>query len=104
MGSVCRAESEVDEKRLVRDERLLLPDPTDGLVGQIFRQVVTFFGCTLRLDRRRSVIQRRVILVVLSANEAVEMFEARTSRPVVERAHRARLKDRHFMAFPELRG
>ena len=48
---------------------------------------------------------RRVVLVRLAADEAVEVLEAAAARrPVVERAHRARLPDRHLVALAELRG
>ena len=43
-------------------------------------------------------------LVVLAADEAVEVLEpAAAGRPGVERARRARLPDRHLVAFAELR-
>ena len=49
------------------------------------------------------VVQRRVVLVVLPADEPVEVLEAGTRRPMVERANRGRLEDRYLVALAELR-
>jgi hypothetical protein len=51
----------------------------------------------------RPVVQRRVVLIVLAADEAIEVLEAGPGWPVMERANRRGLEDRHFVAFPELR-
>ena len=101
---VRRAGREVDEERLVRHERLLLADPRDRLVGHVLGEVVALLGRPLRLDRRRALVERRVVLVRLAADEAVEVLEAPPpAGPGVERAHRARLPDRHLVALAELR-
>ena len=98
------ARREVHEERLVRQQRLLLARPGDGLVGQVFGQVIAFRRRLGRLDRRRAFIQRRVPLVVLAADEAVEILEAAAAgRPGIERPRRARLPDRHLVALAELR-
>ncbi len=97
--------SEVHEERLVRHQGLLLLDVADGLVGEVLGQVITLLGCFGRLDRDRALVQRRVVLVGLAADEAVEVLEAAAgARPVVERTHRARLPHRHLMALAELGG
>ena len=102
---VGRAGREVDEERLVRGERLLLRDPLHRLVGHVVHQVVALLGRLLRLDRRGALIQRRVPLVGLAADEAVEVLEAAAARgPGIERPGRARLPHRHFVALAELRG
>ena len=102
---VRRAGREVDEERLVGREALLLPDPGNRLVGHVLDQVVALFGRLLRLDRRGALVERRVPLVGLAADEAVEVLEAAAARrPGVERSGRARLPDRHFVALAELRG
>ena len=94
---------EIDEERLVRGQRLLGPDPVDGVVGQVLGEVVTLLRGLLRFDRRRSLVQRRVVLVVLPADEAVEVLEpAAAGRPGVERADRGGLPRRHLMALAEL--
>ncbi len=94
---------EVGEERLVRQQRLLLADPRDRLVGHVGHEVVALFGRLLGLDRDRALVDRRVVLMGLAADEAVEVLEAAPGGPVVERAHRARLPDRHLVALAELR-
>ena len=99
-----RAGREVDEERLVGRERLLLADPVDGLVGHVLHEVVALLGRLLRLDRRGALVQRRVPLVGLAADEAVEILEAASARgPCIERPGRARLPNRHLVALAELR-
>ena len=82
MRGVRGARREVHEERLVGHQRLLLAHPADRLVGQILGEVVALLGRLRRLDRRRALIQRRVPLVVLAADEAVEVLEpAAAGRP-----------------------
>ena len=95
---------EVHEERLVGHQRLLLVDPGDRLVGQVLGEVVALLRRLRRLDRGDPVVEGRVPLVGLGADEAVEVLEAAAGRPLVERAHRARLPDRHLVALPELGG
>ena len=108
LGHVVRGVSgagrEIDEERLVRRQRPLLPDPVHGLVGHVLHEVVALFGRCLRLDRRRAFVERRIPLVRLAADEAVEILEAAAAcRPGVERPDGARLPNRHLVAFAELR-
>ena len=100
---VGRARSEVHEKRLVGHQRLLLIHPGDRLVGEILGQVVALLGGLLWLHRGRALVEGWIPLVVLSADEAVEVLEPRAGRPHVEGPHRARLPDRHLVALAELR-
>ena len=101
---VRRAGREVHEERLVGHQRLLLAHPRDGLVGHVLGEVVPVLRRLGRLDRRRALVDRRVVLVRLTADEAVEVLEAAAARrPRVERAHRARLVHRHLVALAELR-
>ncbi len=96
---------EVHEERTVGHQSLLLADPADGVVGEVLGEVVALLGRRGRLDGRRPVVQRRLVLVVLAADEAVERLEAATGRgPCVERAHRRRLPHRHLVALAELGG
>ena len=96
---------EVDEERFVGQQRLLLARPGDELVGQIFGEVVALGRRLRRLDRRCAFIQRRVPLVVLAADESVEVLEtAAAGRPRGKRPRRARLPHRHLVALAELRG
>ena len=99
-----RPRGEVDEERFVGHQRLLLAHPTHGAIGEILGQVVALLGGRRRLDRGRAVVQRRVPLVVLASDEAVERLEpATTRRPGVERTHRRRLPHRHLVTLAELR-
>ena len=101
---VRRARREVDEERLVGHQRLLLADPPDRPVGHVLGEVVALLRGLVRLDRRRPFVDRRVVLVRLAADEAVEVLEAAAAaRPRVERAERARLPHRHLVALAELR-
>ncbi len=102
---VRRAGREVGEERLVAHQRLLLADPLDRVVGQVLGEVVALLRRLVRLDRDRPFVERRVVLVRLAADEAVEVLEpAAAARPRVEGAERARLPDRYLMALAELRG
>ena len=66
--------------------------------------MIALFWRLRRLDRRRPLVQGRVPLVVLTADEAVEVLEAAAAgRPRVERSGRAGLPHRHLVAFAELR-
>ena len=103
MRSVRRPRCEVHEERLVGHERLLLARPLDRLVGHVLGEVVALLRRRLGLDRRRALVDGRVVLVRLAADEAVEVLKACTAgRPRIERAHRARLPDRHLVALTEL--
>ena len=104
MWRVCRSRREVDEERLVAHQRLLLTDPVDRFVGHVLGEVVALLGRLLRLDRGRPLVDRRVVLVRLAADEAVEVLEPPAARrPRVEGPHRARLPHRNLVALPELR-
>ena len=102
VGGVGGSRGEVHEEGLVGHERLLTLDPGDGVVGQVLGEVVALLGGLRRLDRGDAVVEGGVPLVGLGSHEAVEVLEATARRPLVERPHRARLPDRHLVAFPEL--
>ena len=97
MGGTWR---EVDEERFVRHQRPLLPDPGDRAVAQVLGEVV--LGICRHLERDRVLVQGRGVLVGLTGQEAVEVLEARTGGPAVERAQRTRLEGRHLMTLAEL--
>src|SRR5512140_738147 len=104
MRRMGRARREVDEERLVGRECFLLSDPGDRLVGHVLHEMVALFGRSLQLHRRRPLIKRRVPLVGLAAEEAIEVLESAATRgPLIERSDRARLPHRHLMALAELR-
>ena len=72
--------------------------------GEILGERVALLGRLRRLDRRGALVQARVVLVGLAADEAVEVLETRAGGPLVERARRGDLPHRHLVAFAELRG
>ena len=101
---VAGAGREVHEERLVGHQRLLLARPLDRLVGHVLGEVIALLGRLLRLDGGGAFVDRRVPLVGLAADEAVEVLEAAAAgRPLVERPDRAGLPDRHLVALAELR-
>ena len=104
MRRVGRAGGEVHEERLVRHQRLLLAHPRNRAIREIFGERVAFLRRLRRLDGRGALVQARVVLVRLTADEAVEMLEAGAGRPLVERTHRGHLPVRHLMTLTELRG
>ena len=105
VGGMCGAGREVGKERLVGCQRLLLRDPCHGLVGHVLHEVVALFGRLLWIDRRGPFVDRRVPLVRLAAEEAIEILEAAaTRRPGIKRSDRARLPHRHFVTLAELRG
>ena len=79
----------VDEERLVGRHRLLRLDPVDRLVGHVHGEVVVLH--LRRLDLDRPVVDERIPLVGLAADEAVELVEALVRGPAIERARHAGL-------------
>ena len=99
-----RAGREIHEERLVGHERLLLAHPPDRLVRHVLGEVIAFLRRLLGLDRRGAVVDRRIPLVGLAAEKAVEVLEsAAASGPLVHRAERTRFPDRDLVALAELR-
>ncbi len=104
MRRVCRPRRPVDEERLVGHQRLLLADPLDRVVGHVLGEVVALLGGAVGLDRNGVVVDRRVVLVGLPPDEAVEVLEPAAGRPLPEGAHRTGLPHRHLVALTELGG
>ncbi len=75
---VGRAGRKVREERPVGHQSLLLADPAHRMIGQILGEVVALFRCPWWLDRRGAVVERRIPLIVLTADEAVERLETPT--------------------------
>ncbi len=99
------ARRKVGEERLVGHERFLLANPLNRLGRHVLRQVIPLFGRLRGFDRRRALIERRIPLARLAADEAIEVLEpAAAAGPGVERAHWARLPDGNFVALAELSG
>ena len=76
------AGGEVDERRLVRRQRLLVLDPGARLLGHVGHEVVV--RVVRQFDHGGAVVQVGRPLVGLAAEEAVELVEALPGRPAVE--------------------
>jgi hypothetical protein len=101
--SVGRTRREIHEELLVWHQRLLLAHPGDRLVGQVLGEVVALIGRAPRMRASSALDQGRIPLICLAADEPEEMLKPGTCRPAVERAGRARLPSRDFVALAELR-
>ena len=91
MWAVQAARGPVHVKRLVRLERPVVTQPADGVIRQILAEVVSLVGRFRGSDDRRVPYQMGLVLRCLTRQEAVEVLEAETRRPVLERACRSRL-------------
>ena len=101
---VASAGREVNEEWFVSHQRLLLAHPRDRLIRHVFGEVITFLGGLRRFDRYSSLVDCRVPLIGLAADEAVKVFEAATARrPLVEGTERTGFPYRHFVTLAELR-
>jgi hypothetical protein len=102
---MCGARRVVDEERLVRHERLLLPDPLDRPVGHVVGEVVALLRRAVGLDGDGVAVDCRRVLVSLAPDEPVEVLETiARAGPAVERSHRAGLPDRDLVALAEVGG
>ena len=99
MRTVDRAAGPVHEKRLVRLEGLVLVQPADRVVRQVFAEVVALLHGLWRQDARRVANQVRLVLRGLAGEETVEVLEAEAGRPVLERAGRSGLLGRCVVPF-----
>ena len=84
MRGVGRAGGEIQEERFLRGDGLGIFDVVDRPVGHVGHQVITFLRRGLRLDGAGVLEEHRIILVRLSADEAVEILEAHACRPAVK--------------------
>jgi hypothetical protein len=92
MRRVRCAGREVSEERLVGHQRFLLADPIDRLGGHVVGEVVALLSGFLWFDRRSAVVQCRIILVRLAAEEPREILEPTAAGGArLERPHRAGL-------------
>ena len=102
MRSVRRAGGEVHVERLVGRERLLRVHPGQRLIGHVGREVIAR-RFHVRIHARRAVIDHRVPLVGLAADEAVELVESRAGRPAVVRTGHGAFPGRRFVVLAERR-
>src|SRR5215471_11128820 len=83
MRRVSRAWAKIHEEGFIGGDLLGIGDEADGLVHQVFGQVVTLFGALLRFHRMIVRNQFGIILVRLAAEKTVEALEASTERPAI---------------------
>ena len=82
VGRVVGARAEPHEPRPRRRGGLAVADHLQRLVGEVLGQVVALVGRVRLVDRVVVLDQRRIPLVGLAADEAVEAIEALLQRPV----------------------
>ncbi len=91
VGRMVGAGREVEEERFVGRDLFEVGDELDRLVGQIDGEVVTLLGRLRRLDLMVVEDQVGIVLVGVTAEEAVVAVEPAPQRPAVVRAGRADL-------------
>ena len=91
----------VHEEGLVGLEGLVPVQPGDGVVGQVFAQVIALLGRAGRQHPRRVAHQVGLVLGGLASQEAVEVLEADLGRPVVKWSGRRGLDRGRVVPFPE---
>ena len=97
-----RAGRVVHEEGLVRRHRLLRLDPVDRLVRHVDGEVIVLH--LRRIDLLHAVIDERVPLVGLAANESVELVEPLVRGPAIERTRDAGLPGGGFVPLAECTG
>ncbi len=104
MRRMGRAGGVVDEERVIGRECLLLMNPRDRAIGEIFVERVSLLRCPGRLDARGSFVETGIVLIGLATEESIEVLEAPAAgRPMIERSDRAGFPDWDFVALAELR-
>ena len=83
--AVDRAAGPVHVERLVGLEGFVPAQPADGVVGQVFAEVIALLGRPGRQDAGGVADQVWLVLRGLAGEESVEIFEAHVGRPVLER-------------------
>ena len=86
---VAGARREIHEERLVGHQRLLLARPLDRLAGHVVGEVIALLGRLLRFDGRGALVDRRVPLVGLAADETRRSTRSRRRRSATGRTGRA---------------
>ena len=80
-----RAEGHVGEERTVRAHALAVADHRHQLVDHVFADVIAVFGGLRLVDHVVVADQRRVELIGLAFEKAVEAIEPTSERPLLER-------------------
>lgn len=103
MRGMAGPRREVRQHRLVRVDRLGVPQPLNGPVGHVRHEVVALIRAPVRLHRPGVLEQHRIVLVGLPGVEPVEVIEPKAGRPPLERAHHAGQPVRGVVVLPEPR-
>ena len=102
VGRVRRRRRDVEEERAGRVDFLLALHPRNGMIGEIVRDVI------IRVSRARNPVmvleEDGLKLAGVSGVEAVEVVEAQTAGPVVERTDFAGLPCRSVVVLADPRG
>src|SRR3546814_20822871 len=93
MGSARR---QVEEIGFVRCGGILVASPANRVVGQHMVQRFTL-GQYIAVKRRDTAVKTGMPLIQVAANEAEEIFEAKSGGPQIERARGAGLPGRDVM-------
>ena len=101
MRRVPGTRAQVHEPRLVRRGRAVIAQEADGVVGQIFRQVIALFGAGRGVDRLVVPHQGGKPLVGHPVEETVEPVEPAAQRPVPAGAGGLAVLDRCQMPLPD---
>ncbi len=104
MWGVRGAGGQVKEERLLRGYGIMLLDPVDRVVHQVRRQVVDSLVPGGRFHGCRVAIQCGLPLADRRAQKTVEVFEAQSGGPVIERPGRVHFPYRCVVPLAERRG
>src|ERR1700722_12049905 len=94
----------VEEKWLLRRDRFLLMQPANCLVCHVGREAIALLRRGRWLDRNSILKKTRIVLVVVSGKEAVEVLEAKAGRPPIKRTGGTYLPGGCVMPLTESRG
>src|SRR5271165_1863317 len=93
----------IDKERLIRRDLLQLLHVLDGLVGHGGCEIPARVALEGK-DRGRVAIEVRLPLARVAADEAIEIVEAHSNRPLIERPGLGRLIGWRVMVLAEPRG
>src|SRR5262249_45691861 len=85
MRCMCCSRCVIHEPGLGGGQRMLHPHVSNGLIREIVIENVIWLPF-VRFDRHRVLVERRMPLIAVAANESIEILKAQTSRPQIERS------------------
>ena len=81
-----RPRAEKHEVRLAGRDGVLVVDPSDRLVNQVFSQMIALFNGLSWFDGRGVEVKLWVVLAGFATKKAVEMLEAQPNGPLIKRS------------------